>query len=164
MLYTCNMINLNFDNKLKISYTLLRLVAKLSEIDKQTSYYGTDKQIFYAEIHMIKAIKENEGIHVTGIAEKLGVTKGAVSQIIMKLQKKGMIIKEIDPHNLSKLVLRLTPKGETAYLHHEKIHQEFDNVVNEILKDASEEQKVFLKEFLNSIEEKVDAFDIRKKL
>ncbi len=82
------MMNLNFDNKLKISYTLLRLATKFSEIDKQTSYYGTDKQLFYAEIHMIKAIKENEGIHVTGIAEKLGVTKGAVSQITMKLQKR----------------------------------------------------------------------------
>ncbi|MCB2307384.1 MarR family transcriptional regulator (plasmid) [Clostridium estertheticum] len=157
------MINLNFDNKLKISYTLLRLATKFSEIDKQTSYYGTDKQLFYAEIHMIKAIKENEGIHVTGIAEKLGVTKGAVSQITIKLQKKGMIIKEIDPHNLSKLILRLTPKGEIAHIHHEKIHQEFDNIVKEVLKDASEEQVVFLKKFLNSLEEKIDTFDIRKK-
>lgn len=65
------MMNLNFDNKLKISYKILRLVTKLSEIDKHTSYYGTDKQLFVAEIHMIKAIKENEGIHVTGLAEKL---------------------------------------------------------------------------------------------
>ncbi|EPY2273451.1 hypothetical protein ACXAUS_002315 [Clostridium sporogenes] len=65
------MMNLNFDNKLKISYKILRLVTKLSEIDKQTNYYGTDKQLFVAEIHMIKAIKENEGIHVTGLAEKL---------------------------------------------------------------------------------------------
>ncbi|WP_259473089.1 MarR family winged helix-turn-helix transcriptional regulator [Clostridium estertheticum] len=163
MLYTIFMMNLNFDNKLKISYTLLRLVTKFSEIDKQTSHYGTDKQLFYAEIHMIKAIKENEGIHVTGIAEKLGVTKGAVSQITMKLQKKGMIIKEIDPHNLSKLILRLTPKGEIAYIHHGKIHQEFDNIVDEVLKDASEEQQGFLKKFLNSLEEKIDTFDIRKK-
>ncbi|MCB2349806.1 MarR family transcriptional regulator [Clostridium estertheticum] len=141
----------------------MRLATKFSEIDKQTSYYGTDKQLFYAEIHMIKAIKENEGIHVTGIAEKLGVTKGAVSQITIKLQKKGMIIKEIDPHNLSKLILRLTPKGEIAHIHHEKIHQEFDNIVKEVLKDASEEQVVFLKKFLNSLEEKIDTFDIRKK-
>lgn len=157
------MMNLNFNNKLKISYTLLRLVAKLSELDKQTSYYGTDKQLFEAEIHMIKAIKENEGIHVTGLAEKLGVTKGAVSQIIMKLQKKGMIIKEIDPHNSSRLILRLTPKGEIAHSHHEKIHHEFDNIVNNILKDASDEEKTFLKNFLNSLEEKVDAFYKRKK-
>ncbi|WP_081300614.1 MarR family winged helix-turn-helix transcriptional regulator [Clostridium beijerinckii] len=157
------MMNLNFDNKLKISYTLLRLVTKLSELDKQTSYYGTDKQLFEAEIHMIKAIKESEGIHVIGLAEKLGVTKGAVSQIITKLQKKGMTIKEIDPNNLSRLIIRLTPKGEIAYLHHEKIHQDFDVLVNNILNDSSDEEKTFLKKFLNSLEEKVDTLSERKK-
>ena len=55
---------------------------------------------------MIKSIKENEGIHVTGLAEMLGVTKGAVSQIIMKIEKKKMIVKDTDPRNLSRLVLR----------------------------------------------------------
>lgn len=156
------MMNLNFDNKLKISYTILRLGIKLSEFDKQTNYYGTDERLFQAEIHMIKAIKENEGIHITGLAEKLGVTKGAVSQIIMKLQKKGMIIKEVDPHNSSRLILRLTSKGETAHIHHMKIHEHFDDIVNEILKDASDEEKSFLKKFLNSLEEKIDGFDIQK--
>lgn len=163
MLYTNYMMNLNFDNKLKISYTLLRLVTKISELDKQTSYYGTDKQLFEAEIHMIKAIKESEGIHVTGLAEKLGVTKGAVSQIITKLQKKGMIVKEIDQNNLSRLILRLTPKGEIAHLHHEKIHQDFDDLVYNILKDSSDEEKEFLKKFLNSLEEEIDALYKRKK-
>ncbi|WP_353846790.1 MarR family transcriptional regulator [Clostridium sp. VAP41] len=156
-------MNLNFDNKLKISYTLLRLFTKLSELDKQTSYYGTDKQLFEAEIHMIKAIKESEGIHVTGVAEKLGVTKGAVSQIIMKLQKKGMIVKEIDPNNLSRLILRLTPKGEIAHLTHEKGHQEFEDLVYNILKDSSDEEKEFLKNFLNSLEKEIDVLYERKK-
>lgn len=157
------MMNLNFNNKLKISYTLLRLGIKLSELDKQASYYGTDKQLFEAEIHMIKAIKESEGIHVTGLAEKLGVTKGAVSQIIMKLQKKGMIVKESDPNNLSRLILRLTPKGEIAHLNHEKLHQEFENLVCNILKDRSDEEKEFLKNFLNSLEEEIDVLYERKK-
>lgn len=156
-------MNLNFNNKLKTSYTLLRLAAKISKLDKKTRYYGTDEQLFEAEIHMIKAVKENKGIHITGLAEKLGVTKGAVSQIITKLQKKGMIIKEIDPHNLSRLILRLTPKGETAHLYHQKIHQEFDDIVNNILKNSSDEEKVFLKNFLISLEEKIDAIYERKK-
>lgn len=157
------MMDFNFDNKLKISYTLLRLATKFSELDKQTNYYGTDKKLFEAEIHMIKAIKENEGIHVTGLAEILGVTKGAVSQIIMKLQKKGMIVKEVDPLNSSRLILGLTPKGETAHMHHMKIHEKFDDVVNDILKTASDEEKNFLKKFLHSLEEKIDTFGIMEK-
>ena len=137
----------------------MRVVWKLFEIDKKTRYYGTDQQLYEAEIHMIKSIKESEGIHVTGLADLLGVTKGAVSQIIMRLQKKGMIIKDTDPRNLSRLVLRLTPKGETAYVNHEKLHQEFDDLVSEILKDASEDKIAFLREFLDVLNNRMDDYE-----
>lgn len=150
----------NRKSKPEISYLLLRVVWKLFEVDKKTRYYGTDKQLFEAEIHMIKAIKENQGIHVTGLAELLGVTKGAVSQIVMRLQRKGMVIKDTDPSNLSRLALRLTPKGEAAYLGHEKLHERFDDVIAEVLKGASEESLFFLRDFLNSLEDKLD--DVEK--
>jgi hypothetical protein len=44
-------------------------------------------------------------------------------------------------------VLRLTSKGETAYLHHEKLHQEFDGFFYAALENATEENKAFLKDF-----------------
>lgn len=136
----------------------MRIVSKISNLDRKIRYYGTDHPLYEAEIHMIKSIKENEGIHVTGLADMLGVTKGAVSQIIMKLEHKGMIIKDTDPRNLSRLVLRLTSKGETAYLHHEKLHQKYDELFNVVLENATEEKKTFLKNFLNSLDEQIDTF------
>lgn len=137
----------------------MRIVAKISELDRKIRYYGTDCPLYEAEIHMIKSIKENEGIHVTGLADMLGVTKGAVSQIIMKLEHKGMIIKDTDPKNLSRLVLRLTPKGETAHLHHEKLHQKYNELFNVMLENATEENKTFLKNFLNSLDQQIDIFE-----
>lgn len=150
---------MKFKNRTKISYIFLRVVTKLSELDRKTRHYGTDQPLYEAEIHMIKSIRENEGIHVTGLADMLGVTKGAVSQIIMKLEHKGMIIKDTDPRNLSRLLLRLTSKGETAYLHHEKLHQEFDGLFNAALENATEENKAFLKSFLNILDEQIDTFE-----
>ncbi len=137
----------------------MRIVTKISELDRKTRYYGTDHPLYEAEIHMIKSIKENEGIHVTGLADMLGVTKGAVSQIIMKLEHKDMIIKDTDPRNLSRLVLRLTSKGETAYLQHEKLHQKYDELFYAVLENATEENKAFLKSFLNSLDEQIDIFE-----
>lgn len=153
------MMNMKFKNKTKMSYTFLRIVTKISEFDKKTRYYGTDHPLYEAEIHMIKSIKENEGIHVTGLADMLGVTKGAVSQIIMKLEHKGMIRKDTDPRNLSRLMLKLTSKGETAYLHHEKLHQKYDELFNDLLENATEENKTFLKSFLNLLDEQIDTFE-----
>ncbi|BAL00852.1 putative MarR family transcriptional regulator [Oscillibacter valericigenes Sjm18-20] len=153
------MTNMKSKNRTKISYTFLRVVTKFSDIDRKTRYYGTDQPLYEAEIHMIKSIKENEGIHVTGLADMLGVTKGAVSQIIGKLERKGMIVKDTDPRNLSRLSLRLTPKGETAYQYHEKLHQEFDGLFKAALEDATEQNKEFLKDFLNTLDGKLDAYE-----
>jgi DNA-binding MarR family transcriptional regulator len=152
-------MNLNNERKNKISYSLLTVIYKFSENDKQTRYYGTDTLLFSSEIHMIRAIKEEEGIHITGLANKLGVTKGAVSQIVNKLNKKGFIKKETDLYNQSKLIIKLTPKGEIADANHVKLHKKFDTLINDILKDASNEEIAFLKNFLNKVEEQIEDFE-----
>ena len=157
--YILSAMMMSFANKGKISYIILRVVLKFLDIDRRTRCYGTDEQLFNAEIHMIKAIKENEGLHVTGLANILGVTKGAVSQIIGKLEKKGMILKEKDIDNQSKLILKLTPKGEIAHANHEKYHQQIDDAVKEILEDASEQEICFLRKFLLSLEDKLERIE-----
>ncbi len=143
-------------HELRISYSLLRVVYRFFEINKETRYLGTDVPLFPSEVHMIKAIKQNDGIHVTGLANILKVTKGAVSQIIMKLERKGLIRKEKDINNQSRLVLKLTAKGELACSNHEKFHKKIDAMVNELVKDASEENVKFFKDTLVALEEKLE--------
>ena len=152
------MMDMKFKNKSRPSYAFLRIVSKTMDIDKKARYFGTDQPLYEAEIHMLKAIKENEGFHVTGLADILGVTKGAVSQTLMKLQRKGMIVKETDPANLSRLTLKLTPKGETAYLSHEELHRKYEKVFSDILADYPETNKAFLRSFFSMLEEKLDKF------
>lgn len=141
-----------------LSNPLLRVVYTFFEIDKKTRYYGTDVPLFPSEIHMINKIKQNEGIHVTGLANILNVTKGAVSQTIMKLEKKGLIQKEKDLYNQSRLVLKLTAKGETAYQNHEKFHEKIEVMLNEIVKDAPKKKVKFFKDVLITLEERLELF------
>ncbi len=153
------MADMNFENRKQLSYTFLRVITKISEINSRTRNYGTTQELHDAEIHMIKAVKENEGLHVTGLAKLLGVTKGAVSQIIMKLEKKGMIVKETDPKNLSRLIIKLTLQGETADNYHRKLHQKFDKTIYSLLEEASEEQRQFLIGFLDNLDKKLDEYE-----
>lgn len=153
-------MNFKSKNKTKLSYTFLRIVYKLFELEKKERYYGTDQPLHEAEIHMIKCIEENEGIHVTGLADRLGVTKGAVSQIIAKLTQKGMIIKDTDPKNLSRLLISLTDKGKIAYENHERVHEKYEELFNDLLKGESEENRKFLKRFFDSLEKRLDNEEI----
>ncbi|WP_432718261.1 MarR family winged helix-turn-helix transcriptional regulator [Pectinatus frisingensis] len=152
------MMNLNDAKNTEISYLLFKIIKKFSEIDKKTRYYGTNRPLFYSEIHMIKAIKENEGIHITGLAEILGVSKAAVSQIIIRLEKKGLIIKEKDVTNQTKFLSKLTPLGEIAYINHFKFHESFDQMLAGILDGESGEKIDFLKRFLTTLKNELDIF------
>jgi len=137
-----------------ISYALLRIVYKLAELDKKVRNYGTDIPLHVSEIHMIQEIKNSNGSHISEIARKLDVTRGAVSQIIMKLERKGFVRKEVDSENKLKLVPVLTEKGETADSNHKKYHEVFNNSIKEILKKTNIDERKVIKNFLLDVEEK----------
>lgn len=147
---------INEINRDKISYRLLNVMLKLAEAQERLHRYGTDTPLFAAEIHMIKCVKENPNRHMTALAELLGVTRGAVSQIVMKLEGKGMLVKEEDAGSRVRRVLRTTPKGERAYVFHEELHAAFDHLVEDLLQGASEEEKNFLRDFLEGLDAALD--------
>ena len=137
-----------------ISYALLRIVYKIAEIDEQVRNYGTDTPLHNSEIHMIKEIKNSNGSHISEIARKLDVTRGAVSQIIMKLEKKGFVRKEMVSENQLKLVPVLTEKGEIADSSHKRYHEVFNNSLKGILKKKNIDERETIKNFLLDVEEK----------
>jgi DNA-binding MarR family transcriptional regulator len=147
------------NNKHKIAYESLELAFALMELDKKTRYYGTDVPIFHSEIHVIKAIAEHSCIHVGGLAEILGVTKGAVSEILKKLERKALVKKEVDELNLSRYLLSLTEKGEKAHKNHMHYHSIINSMVENELQNATEEEVQFLSNFLLAIISKVQNFD-----
>ena len=146
------------NNKHQIAYNSLNLAVALTDLDKKTRHFGTDVPIFHSEIHIIKAIAEHPGIHVGGLADILGVTKGAVSEILKKLERKALVIKEIDDLNLSRYSLSLTEKGKMAHNNHMLYHSIINNMVEDELQDASENELEFLSNFLSTLIEKVKFF------
>jgi len=147
---------INKANENQISYRLLNVMLKLAEAQVRMHRYGTDTPLFAAEIHMIKCVKENPDRHMTALAEVLGVTRGAVSQIVMKLEGKGMLVKEEDEGSRLRRVLRVTSKGERAYVFHEELHAAFDRLVEDLLSGASDGERAFLLNFLGKLGASLD--------
>ncbi|EJF38243.1 MarR family protein [Clostridium sp. MSTE9] len=147
------------NDKHEIAYKSLHLALALVDLDKKTRYYGTDVPIFHSEIHVIMAIAEHPGIHVGGLADILGVTKGAVSEILKKLERKALVIKEIDDLNLSRYSLNLTEKGKKAHNNHMHYHAVLNSMVEDELKNASEQELAFLINFLSSLINRVKFFN-----
>jgi DNA-binding MarR family transcriptional regulator len=139
-----------------LSFTLVRVAYKLFGGDRMTLDYGTDVMIHGSEIHMVCHIKRNPGCYVSSIARSIQVTRGAVSQIVKKLEQKGLVRKVAQPENLKQRVLVLTEKGETAYSGHQRLHQRFSESLEELLIPYTDDQFHLITRFMKDLEGSID--------
>ncbi len=84
-----------------------------SEKKKPFAFEGID--LYPSEIHLILEIKEVTLVNATKMAERFGITKGAMSQTMKRLETKGILKKSKDPYNKNELSVTLTPLGKRAY-------------------------------------------------
>jgi DNA-binding MarR family transcriptional regulator len=130
--------------------------AELAElwlkIDKKPRQFGTDQDLYRAEVQLIEVLGRSDRLSVTDIAEILGITKGAVSQTLKKLEKKGLVTKNSDPLNQSRLLVDLTAKGKVAYYAHEHWHETMDGGFRDYFMSLPEAKLRFLDEFLLRLE------------
>jgi DNA-binding MarR family transcriptional regulator len=134
-----------------VIHKLLKLIKQLDLLDRDLRTYGTGVQLTFSEIHMIHEISVHKSPHVTALAEKIGITKGAVSQMTDKLVKKGFLIKEMDPSNQSRKILRLSSLGIEAERTHQNYHRAFESRVLELLDRYSELDRKRIEMFLDDL-------------
>jgi DNA-binding MarR family transcriptional regulator len=139
-----------------LAYAVLNLAEEYLRQEKETRYYGTDVPIFYSEIHVLMEIVNHPGIHVDGLAEELNVTKASASEIVKKLEKKGLVEKRIDERKLSKLAIYATDKGELAHENHMKYHDVFDEMIEKHASCGTESEVAFLLKFLHNVAKGLD--------
>ena len=137
-----------------ISYEIIHMARAFRELHEISQYYRTDVIIHDSEIHLIGAVIKNPGISVTGLAKNLGITKGAVSEMVAKLVKKGLVTKGSSPGNLAAVELAATPKGRLAHESHLYFHEIIDSMVRKELAGFSDEQVKMTRDFLKSVTEK----------
>ena len=140
----------------KLAEAFLRIVHQMMENQKKPRHYGIDELLYPSEIHTIMMIGMHRDVHVSELARFLGVTRGAVSQMVAKLEGKGLIEKKADPKNGKIVLLSLTTKGKVAYYAHEQYHEEADAPLIDYMANLTEEQYAFAVKFLEKIEEMVN--------
>lgn len=101
---------------------ILHQVSALYMSTKTQHDYGTGDVYTVVEVHTLKYIADNHGITVTQLARDNGKTKGAVSQILKKLENKGLVFRVADPENDKRNHLFLTEKGKQL----DEAHRNYD--------------------------------------
>ena len=124
---------------------------KLTQLLKENEITNFN-QISITECHVIStiaSIKEANGIN---IAEKLKMTRGAISKIATRLIEKKLITTYKDETNQKKVFYRLTPIGEKVNMIHDQLHKEnHDNLCTIANNYTSQEQDIILR-FLKDLQ------------
>lgn len=136
--------------------SLVRIFNKMIENQKIRRKYGLDELLYPAEIHTIMMIGERKNSGVSGLARKAGITKGAVSQMVNRLENKGLIKKYRHPDNSKRVILDLTNKGKVAFFSHKRLHEETDRKLYAYLNMLKEKEITVLEEFLRLLEQGIE--------
>jgi DNA-binding MarR family transcriptional regulator len=129
------------NNKMEVVIEkFMTMTEKISSSGKKSRKFSTDVDIYRSEIHIIDLIGNYSNLHVSEIARKFGVTKGAISQTLKKLERKGLVKKHLDETNNTRLLVCLTDKGEKAYINHKLDHNNMDKDMFSYLEGLDENQ------------------------
>ncbi len=103
--------------------------------------YAEGEILYMREAHFIITVGPGEGKTMSEIAQRMAVTKGAVSQTASRLEKKGYILRQRAKDNGRGVMAVLTPKGEEFYLQHQQYDiQEFTAIDRNYLSCFTVEQ------------------------
>ena len=114
--------NKHYDNMAALD--IIHNISNIYTSTKRPKDYGTGEIYTHIEVHTLKDIADYPGITVTELARNQGKTKGAISQILKKLEKYELIYREVDPNNENRLFLYITDKGKIL----DKKHRANDRV------------------------------------
>ena len=95
---------------------------------------------------------------MTELCNLFGITKGAVSQIISKLEKKQLISKERNRDYAKEINISLTEKGWVIFKSHKELHNKMDVKFLSFMKTIPEDQLNTFLSILKNMEKYIDEF------
>lgn len=107
------------------------------------------------ELHVIHCIGEESMRNLTTISEYISMTRGAVSKICSRLQKKGAIEKIKLADNQKEIFFILTAEGERLFHAHEVLHQQSQAKWSALFEQYDQQEKQAIKRFFSDV---VDSF------
>ncbi|MHC1790897.1 MarR family winged helix-turn-helix transcriptional regulator [Solidesulfovibrio sp.] len=124
----------DFEAVMPLYLLLGAALTKFARIERKPVDFGIGLPLHPAEVHMLATLAALDG-GVTDVAAACGVTKGAVSQMVTRLEDKGLVSRE--PAG-ARTRLVLTALGHQANQAHATFHREHDREFLEYLRSLPE--------------------------
>jgi DNA-binding MarR family transcriptional regulator len=145
----------------------LKILHLYSVISRKPVNYGTGDLLYFTEIHTITTVGKNREINMTHLAEKMGVTRGAISQTIRKLESKNLVFKS-NSNNKKEFNLKLSEKGQIAYKGQMSFQREIFTFAETLYEKGTVQNRELVtglfEAIIHNMQERVKAMEANKKV
>ncbi|TKJ19418.1 MAG: hypothetical protein CEE43_15410 [Promethearchaeota archaeon Loki_b32] len=138
-------------NNRKLLNKILGTISKLVFLDRRRNITYKNIKLYPSEIHLLLFIYHIQDTNITKIADHLGLTKGAISQTLSRLNRKGIIIKETEPLKKNQLHIQFTDKGKILMEHVNEFRSLLETEFLNYLESKSIEEKQLISDFLDTM-------------
>ena len=137
----------------ELAEQIMRLSNTLIFLEKKSIIEHGHIKLHPSEIHLMNVIAEERGRNASAMASRLGVTKGAVSQTLSRLEKKGIIFKTKDPQNKNELTVYFTSLGKNLLKQHHEMRASLRKRYDKYFSNISKEERDIIINFLKKMNE-----------
>lgn len=133
---------------------IIELFAEMQDVEnvydrKARAYGGTEGTYTPSEAFLLKYLYENRTASMTQVAQRMYKTKSAVSQMVKKIESKGLINTKKNNLDQRNFDISITLKGEQLYLAHKRVNEEYADKLEKYLSIFSEDDMSTIMKFLS---------------
>lgn len=127
---------------------LVKLFRDINTLEERAIRTEEYRDVTANDMHVIEAIGPEGTKNMTSVARELEVTTGTLTISVNSLVKKGYVDRTRSEEDRRVVLISLSEKGQKAYLHHRKFHQE---MIDAVLKELTEEEQRALEKALSKL-------------
>lgn len=95
--------------------TMRELVRTYQAFSAYSEAFVRQYDLTPAQFDVVATLGNTTGMSMGDIGHKTLITKGTLTGVVDRLEKKGLISREIPPENRRSVLVRLTPKGDDLF-------------------------------------------------
>lgn len=129
---------------------MVQLFNRYIELSKRCHEYCEGIPLYPNEIHTVEYIAVSSTTNLTEIANQMGLTRGAVSKMISKLENLGLLVRYKYHPRQKEIYVHLTRAGVRAYEGHKAYHATMWKRLSGYFEGLEESQRQVILEFLEN--------------
>jgi len=147
-----NSSEVGYDTAEEFMDLFTRLFNKAAMIEQEPVDTGDGVLLYTSEIHLIDMAGRFPEESMSALASHLGITKGAVSQTVKKLEKKGYLERINKDGNKKTVLLCLTDTGKRAFDWHRAYHAMVNDRIAREISGYEGKDREFIRKILCQME------------